>query len=190
VPSTHWRRLSEIAADAMERPPHERAAFLDRACGEDSGLRGEVERIVNAGDGLDSLLDSTTGTMRLSVTPTASVTPHGVPVAMPEPRDPRTARVPAELLERAARRLGTLVMVYAAGFVVAYALREITLHGIGDSPYVQAPHTGGQLIVAMFVGLALGVATLARRRTLPAPQLVTIGLVFEVVGSLGIALAS
>jgi serine/threonine protein kinase/tetratricopeptide (TPR) repeat protein len=47
---SRWRTLKEIAADAMEFPPHERAAYILRACGEDSALKEEVERLVAASD--------------------------------------------------------------------------------------------------------------------------------------------
>ena len=40
--------VSQLLADALARPRSERAAFLDRACGEDSSLRGEVERLLSA----------------------------------------------------------------------------------------------------------------------------------------------
>ena len=41
-----WARVKEVVADALERPRPERAAFLDEACGPDTRLRVEVERLL------------------------------------------------------------------------------------------------------------------------------------------------
>jgi serine/threonine-protein kinase len=100
------------------------------------------------------------------------------------------ARPPTELVERGVRRLGALALLYAAGYVAAYAVYEISVHSFGGAPYTQPPHTAGQVIAATFVGAALVVHHLAARRRLAPSQLVQVGLGFEVVGSLGIALAS
>lgn len=43
-----WSRIKELAFEAMDREPAERAAFLDSACAGDAGLRGEVEKLVRA----------------------------------------------------------------------------------------------------------------------------------------------
>ena len=64
-----WRRISEIADQALELPPEGVSAFLDRACADDSGLRRQVEALLSAdqraGDGFlehpgfaESLLES------------------------------------------------------------------------------------------------------------------------------------
>jgi hypothetical protein len=42
--SEDWLRVKEILADAIERDPEARAAFLDQACGQDGNLRREVEK--------------------------------------------------------------------------------------------------------------------------------------------------
>jgi serine/threonine-protein kinase len=41
-----WHEVDRMFHDALERPPAERAAFLDRACGGDAGLRHEVESLL------------------------------------------------------------------------------------------------------------------------------------------------
>jgi tetratricopeptide (TPR) repeat protein/predicted Ser/Thr protein kinase len=41
-----WERIKELVADALERAPKERAEFIARACGDDTGLQGEVQSIV------------------------------------------------------------------------------------------------------------------------------------------------
>jgi len=43
-----WRQIEELFHAAAERPPHERAAFLDEACGGDESLRREAESLLAA----------------------------------------------------------------------------------------------------------------------------------------------
>lgn len=43
-----WARVKEVVGDALERPEPERAAFLDQACGPDTRLRAEVDRLLAA----------------------------------------------------------------------------------------------------------------------------------------------
>lgn len=43
-----WKKLSQLFADSLEREPAERASYLDEACGDDTGLRDEVERMLLA----------------------------------------------------------------------------------------------------------------------------------------------
>src|SRR5438552_17246499 len=43
--------------------------------------------------------------------------------------------------------ISLLVLVYAVGFVVAYVVREATVHGVGGTPYEQRTHTPGQVLV-------------------------------------------
>ena len=42
-----WREVDELFAAALERPPGERAAFLDEVCGNDRELRAEVEKMLS-----------------------------------------------------------------------------------------------------------------------------------------------
>jgi tetratricopeptide (TPR) repeat protein len=50
VQSERWNRLEQLFADALEMPQSTRAAFLDRACGDDAGLRSEIEQLLRAHD--------------------------------------------------------------------------------------------------------------------------------------------
>ena len=43
-----WGKIKELFGAALERDPHERAAFLQAACGTDVSLRGEVESLIKA----------------------------------------------------------------------------------------------------------------------------------------------
>ena len=52
-----WRRVEEIVHGALERGPGERVAFVGEACGNDEGLRAEVESLLaNASAAADSRL--------------------------------------------------------------------------------------------------------------------------------------
>ncbi len=42
----HWQRLQELFEAALEQPEPARAAFLDRACGDDTALREAVARLL------------------------------------------------------------------------------------------------------------------------------------------------
>ncbi len=42
-----YKRISEICGEALERPPADRAAWLDGACGSDAQLRREVEKLLS-----------------------------------------------------------------------------------------------------------------------------------------------
>ena len=53
--SSRWNRIKSAVADAMELPREQRAGFLDRACAGDQELRREVESLLAATDGGDSL---------------------------------------------------------------------------------------------------------------------------------------
>jgi len=46
--SGRWREIDDLFAEALDRPPAERGAFLDAACGGDPELRREVERLLAA----------------------------------------------------------------------------------------------------------------------------------------------
>lgn len=45
---TRWARIEQLCADALDLPPDERAAFLDRQCGHEASVRAEVESLLGA----------------------------------------------------------------------------------------------------------------------------------------------
>jgi serine/threonine-protein kinase len=53
VPEERWRAVKRTVDDALELPVEERAAFLDRACGVDTALRQEVDRLIRACEGAE-----------------------------------------------------------------------------------------------------------------------------------------
>lgn len=52
-----WARIRPLLDAAWDRPPDERAAFLDAACADDPALRAEVEAYLDAYDAAPSFLD-------------------------------------------------------------------------------------------------------------------------------------
>jgi len=53
-----WERVKELFAEAQERVPGERSAFLLSACGEDAALRQEVESLLVAYDQAPTFLEA------------------------------------------------------------------------------------------------------------------------------------
>src|SRR5689334_6848992 len=48
MPSERWHRIKEIFHEVVALTPDERADFLNRACGSDGELRGDVEKLLAA----------------------------------------------------------------------------------------------------------------------------------------------
>jgi tetratricopeptide (TPR) repeat protein/predicted Ser/Thr protein kinase len=53
-----YERIREVFLAAREKGPHQRAQFLDRACGDDDRLRAEVERLLANDDEADTFLQT------------------------------------------------------------------------------------------------------------------------------------
>ncbi len=73
-----WQRISEVFHRVRQSDPEGRDTLLHEACGEDTELRAEVERLLadDAGASRDGFLD----------VPTASVTPAGPILEQPGDR--------------------------------------------------------------------------------------------------------
>jgi serine/threonine protein kinase/Tfp pilus assembly protein PilF len=56
--SERWRTCTEIFHDALERPPNERAAFLDKSCAGDRALRAQVELLLKYHDEAGEFIES------------------------------------------------------------------------------------------------------------------------------------
>ncbi len=52
-----WQRAEEIFHSALEQPPEVRRAFIDKECGEDTELRGQVEMLMSKDEQAGSLLE-------------------------------------------------------------------------------------------------------------------------------------
>ena len=48
APSERFRRLKRLFAEALERPPAERDAFIEETCGADAGLAAELRALLEA----------------------------------------------------------------------------------------------------------------------------------------------
>ncbi|MEM9381314.1 MAG: serine/threonine-protein kinase [Planctomycetota bacterium] len=55
---TSWERVKEIVADALEREPAARRAYVDTACGGDAALRAEVDSLLDDTDTSDRFLET------------------------------------------------------------------------------------------------------------------------------------
>src|SRR5919205_464045 len=52
-----WQSVKELLDGALQRPPGERSAFLDEACGADAALRREVESLLAVDEGTGGFLE-------------------------------------------------------------------------------------------------------------------------------------
>ena len=50
-----WNEVDALFAEALDRPPEDRPAFLRAACGSDKALLRAVEALLEAGEGPDPL---------------------------------------------------------------------------------------------------------------------------------------
>ena len=63
-----WQQIRDVLEKALELPPGERSAFLNRACSSDPSLRQEVETLLASSDDVrSSFLQSSTLRVTLSV---------------------------------------------------------------------------------------------------------------------------
>src|SRR3954447_7082787 len=46
--SSGWERIRELAMEALDRTPGDRASFVESACGQDEALRSEVRRLLES----------------------------------------------------------------------------------------------------------------------------------------------
>jgi len=92
--------------------------------------------------------------------------------------------LPADLLERATRRLGTAAIVYACVYTLAYGSARLAQ----DFPEQWDPDTVflSDLAAASFILLSVGMFLMARSGRLSDFFVMDLGLVYEVVGAAGI----
>ena len=92
-----------------------------------------------------------------------------------------TPRVATEVHEGAVNRLCLVAVVVAAAFTFSLGIGPFTVHVLGAE---HLPRQGAMTLVAFLViGLSLGVLAAIRSKKLSPSQLVTLGLVYEVVGA-------
>ncbi len=94
--------------------------------------------------------------------------------------------MPQDLLEKAVSRLGFMCMVYVVTFVSAYAFTAAVDIG---RVFPAEGHPVGLWGFGVSVSMALAIAYAARTGAMRAERLLTVGLLFQVVGALAITLA-
>jgi serine/threonine-protein kinase len=102
----------------------------------------------------------------------------------PQRRRPIAHTLPPELLADAARRLGWVASIYAGSVLLGHFGRRLLMVANGSVDLTL--HASDLLGVAM-VALGLGVYGLSRSDMVSTRRLLDVGLVFEVLGALGIA---
>jgi serine/threonine-protein kinase len=103
-----------------------------------------------------------------------------------EGRRSRLAGLPPDLLAESVRRLRTLALLYAFVFFVSDPLTSFVVPD-AFGPYLASPIRWAPSVISIV--MALFVAGAAWRRLFPVETILALGLVFEVVGSYGIAAA-
>ncbi len=92
--------------------------------------------------------------------------------------------LPPDLIEKAGKRLGLAALVYAVAYLLAYGTSRVTQNfaDIWGGGFPNLP----DFCAAGFIALAIGMFFLARSQLVAGTQLLDLGLVFEVVGAIGI----
>ena len=88
------------------------------------------------------------------------------------------SRLPPDLMDRAAQRLGIAALLYAVVYLLAYLSARLAMGWGGLYWY--------DVIPAAFIVLSLAVVFLVRFGSIDGRQLLNIGLVYEVIGAAGI----
>jgi len=70
---SRWRRVEAICDEALKLSPDERQVYLDRTCGGDAALRGEVESLLVHEGTAERFLDSSVGAVAAHVMPAHDV---------------------------------------------------------------------------------------------------------------------
>jgi serine/threonine-protein kinase len=86
-----WRRAEELFHSALELAPEARGAFLDKACGEDTELRHQIELLVSKDEHGGSLLEKPV-LADVTVMPVARGSGGAAIRFLPHPIDPRCGR--------------------------------------------------------------------------------------------------
>jgi serine/threonine-protein kinase len=106
------------------------------------------------------------------------------PASSDDPSSTGGLTPPAELLAEASKRLGWAALIYAVCYSLAYFGPHVAAWlTLPNHRMWQVQH----VFALLSVGLGSAVFILSRRSTLSAQRLLDIGLVFEVVGALGIS---
>jgi len=69
VEADRWQRVKEIFSDALDKPAADRPAYLDAACGDDAGLRAEVDSLLGAHDTTGDFIEKPAAQRALGIPP-------------------------------------------------------------------------------------------------------------------------
>jgi len=64
-----WQKLEQLFAEATVLPADKRAAFCDKACAGDSGLRDELATLLQAHEAAETVLDAPPGVLAVDAAP-------------------------------------------------------------------------------------------------------------------------
>jgi len=129
----------------------------------------------------------------LAAVPTVDAVNHGFLCkreATPEPTDRVSggpAGLPADLVEKASRRLGLAALIYAAVYLLAYGSARLT-----QDFSQQWGYTGiypADVAASAFILLSVGFFFVARSGKIDKDLLLDLGLVYEVFGAAGIEMS-
>ncbi len=93
--------------------------------------------------------------------------------------------LPPDFMRASANRLGWVGLIYAAGYSLIYFVPRLTIR----PPLLEFFLRPQSIVAGASILMGFAVFVLARRAAMAARPLLTLGLVFEVVGSLGIAMS-
>jgi hypothetical protein len=98
--------------------------------------------------------------------------------------DSLSGRLPTDLERRSSRRLGIAALIYAIAYLLAYGLARLTQDFAHEWGYtgIYPP----DVAAASFIGLSLGLFLITRSHKLDCGRILDLGLVYEVVGAVGI----
>ena len=108
APAAPWERVAPLLRQALDHPPEERGAFLDRACGDDRALRAAIEDLLKADSEAGEFLG----------------TPVDLALIVPEPGDDSAGNAGADAGPLAGGASGLAIGAYTV-------VREIGRGGMG-----------------------------------------------------------
>ena len=101
--------------------------------------------------------------------------------------------LPSDLLQKASRRLGIAALLYAGCYFLSYTISFTTMVVAGDPYHSEIPLIFGfpitHFVAATSILISLGMFFIAWREKISPQLLCDLGLIYEVIGAIGIDLA-
>jgi hypothetical protein len=187
VSDAPYSQAKQLFLDVVALPPGARAAFLERACGDDAALRAEVESLLgwHVDEGKKG----------------KKATPAPRPAVAFLPPDAATAdsnrlssALPGDLLDKVrgrVRLLATFVAISSAVGPVLFLVSWVVGAWLGSTPppefFANAPFVAVDGVIAL---VSLGLWWLARRPTVSSTRLLFVGLGYEIALCFSIAFST